>query len=184
MNIEISQFARRRHVPTNMYSHFDGSESDLIKLVQENFDNWKPGYRDGVRIVPVPPKGFYSATKTLQPGDKVQGEFVSRAPGEEPRLIFYIEGEKTPAKSVDIILYHRDVLAEKDEERTGADWDIVSINAYHDDCLDVPIEPQALIYNHFELSGGTATYLSDIKFANMLKASVLYWKDKIKVRPV
>jgi hypothetical protein len=43
--------------------------------------------------------------------------------------------------------------------------------------------PETLIANHFELSGGTATKMTDSEFVASLKESVMYWKDKVMVQP-
>jgi len=81
---------------------------------------------------------------------------------------------------VDVVLYRKDVLAENKENTTDAEWEIVSINASPEEG-ELPIMPDTLIANHFQLSGGTATNMSDSEFVEALKKSVLYWKDKALV---
>jgi hypothetical protein len=75
------------------------------------------------------------------------------------------------------VLYHRDVLAENDEDSTGADWDIISVNG-SPTTEPMPIHPDVLIANHFQLDGGTATGMSAEVFEAALRESVLFWKDK------
>jgi len=89
----------------------------------------------------------------------------------------YTRFQKTPCKAVDIVLYRKDVLEEGNEQTTGADWDIISINGRITE-EDAPIHPDTLIANHFQLSGGTATNMTPEKFEKQLRISTLYWKNK------
>jgi hypothetical protein len=173
----------KRQTERSQYSHWDMSTNDLIQRVVDNFDRQLPGYRDGVIKIPVPPDGFYSPVKVLEAGDQIKGDFSARQAGEEPRLHFYIHGTKTPAKAVEIILYRHDVLAENNERSDNdAEWEIVAVNAAPTE-ESQPIQPMTLLANHFELSGGTKTNMSDQELVAQLRESVNYWKDKILVRP-
>lgn len=178
MNIAINSFVKRQ-TSESPYSHYAGTEEQLLRAIEINFDRAKPGYRDGVILVSVPPYGFYTGLVTLESGDELTGSYSSRVPGEEPRKHLFVKRVtgKMPAKAVDIVLYRHDVLAENNEADTDADWEVVSINA-RPSLEEQPIEPMTLIYNHFELSGGTKTNLSSEEFVIKLKESVLYWKDK------
>ena len=64
-NIHLTSFAKARHTENSPRSHFGGSEEELVNLVKENLHNAKPGYRDGVILVPVPPDNFFSAIVEL-----------------------------------------------------------------------------------------------------------------------
>lgn len=179
MTIEFNSFVRRQTVESP-FSHWTLSDGTLLELVQANLDKAKAGYRDGVILVPVPAEGFFSSVIQLQAGDKLHGEFKARRDGEEPRKTLHAVGQKIPAKSVDVVLYSKAVLAEGKENSTDADWEIVSINA-SPEAGDLPIMPDTLMANHFKLSGGTATNMSDSEFVAALRQSVLYWKDKALV---
>lgn len=181
MQIIVNSFARGRHfVDGKPFSRFYGSEDDLLARVREAFDSQKPGYRPGVILVPIRPEGCEAGVVRLHEGITMHAEFTARRPGEEPRLQITAEGEKIPAVAVDVVLYSSKTLAEDGDNELPADdgnWEVVSING-RGTVEEEPIPPQALIANHFQLSGGTATGMSAQEFEEALKKSVLYWKDK------
>jgi len=179
MKIAFNNFVSRQ-TETSPFTHWNLFDDVVLSRVQENFGKAKQGYRDGVVLVPVEPEGFFSSIVQLVEGDKLEGEFKARRPGEDPRKTLHAKGQKIPAKSVDVVLYRNDVLAENKENTTDAEWEIVSINASPEEG-ELPIMPDTLIANHFQLSGGTATNMSDSEFVEALKKSVLYWKDKALV---
>jgi len=182
MTIAFNSFVRRQTAesPFSHFSRWTLSDEKVLEMVQANLEKAKKGYRDGVILVPVAPEGFFSSVIQLQAGDKLHGEFKARRDGEEPRKTLHANGQKIAAQSVDVVLYSKEVLAEGKENSTDADWEIVSFNA-SPEVGEMPIQPDTLIANHFQLSGGTATNMSDSEFVEALKQSVLYWKDKALV---
>jgi hypothetical protein len=180
--IAINPFVRRQ-TPASRFSHFDGSEEELLRRVHEHFYDAAPGYRDGVVLVPVEPDGFWSSTVKLEPGDRLVGAFESRAPGEEPRKETYVAGRsKQPAVAVDVVLYRGDVLRLNNEESSDADWEVIALVARLSTEPE-PMNPSTLMANHFEISGGTPTLLSDSEFVAQLRTSFLSWRDKALARP-
>lgn len=213
----LSKFVKRQ-TKASRFSHWDMLDVALLTLVVENWEKRKPGYKDGVVLVPVPPDGFFTSTVFLKKGDKLRGGFEPRVEGEEPRKFTCLDtGEpdeeclgtgpngpavvmisrggkpnrgKQPAVAVDIVLYRKDVLDEDNDWKVlespwmpcvpvmGEDWAIVSVNAHPTADTNVPIEPDTLIANHFHLSGGTNTGMTNDEFVDALRISVLYWKDK------
>jgi hypothetical protein len=97
----------------------------------------------------------------------------------------FVRGEKTPAASVEIILYRHDVLEETGNASCDlpGSWEIISINA-SPWLEEEPIHPSVLMYNHFGMSGGTTTKMSNDEFVAALEKSFKYWRNKINVRPV
>lgn len=182
MKIHITNFVRRQ-TPESAYSHWTISDEELLQRIQDNFQNANPGYRDGVVLVPVDPTGFYSGVVKLKEGDLLVGEYKARREGEEPRKSSNaLNGEKIPAKSVYVVLYRHDVLAEKNEQETDADFEVISVNA-SPELEEAPIPTGALIANHLGLSGGTDTNMTDSEFVALLRKSVEFWKDKALVAP-
>ena len=174
--IEVT-FASRQ-TPESRFSHFEGTEQELLELVFENFHQSKEGYRDGVRLVTVSPDCFKSGVVQLNKGDVLQGTFEARKEGEVPRKVVTTTGrQKLPARYVEIILYRRDVLEEDPNYTAAADWEIISINASPTNKA-VPIPPSALIANHFKMSGGTNTKYTAFEFEEALRESVMFWYDK------
>jgi len=182
MKIHLTKFVQRQ-TPDSQYSHWF-SNDDLLEQVNANFDKHKPGYRDGVILVPISPEGVCSGVVQLYSGDKLTGVFRERKEGEEPRKsIWAAHSSKVPAKSAYVVLYRHDVLVETGENETDADWEIISVNASPTED-DPPIMPDVLIANHFQLSGGTATNMTNEEFVKQLKESVFYWKDKALATPI
>lgn len=175
-----------RQTPESEFTHFEGEWEEILDLVRVNFHLAKPGYRNGVCLVPVPGDRFFCGVVTLQEGDCLIGEYRARRRGEEPRKTLHVVrneiAKKIPCKIVDIVLYSRETLEEGNEERTGEDWDIVSLNGRPTEDV-MPIEPMTLIANHFQLDGGTATGMTAEEFESALKISILFWKDKALLAP-
>ena len=167
-----------RQTADSRFSHFEGTTEELIQLIRENLDMAYVGYRSGVYCVPVPPSRFMSGIVQLAEGECIYGKYEARRAGEEPRKwVVSNSREKLPAKSCEVILYHRTVLEEEAGYKAAADWEVISINASPTAEIP-PIPPDALIANHFNLSGGTSTKMSASEFEALLRKSVLFWKDK------
>jgi len=182
-SIHISNFVRRQTVQSG-FSHWTLTDEELLARIQANFDKAKPGYRPDVLLVPIEPDGFFSSTVLLREGDKFVGEYVARKAGEDPRKSTYVVSnslgepvEKIEAVRVDVVLYSHAALAENNENDTDADYEIISVNASATD-EEAPIPTGALIANHLQLSGGTSTKMTDTEFVELLRKSVMYWKDK------
>ena len=192
MRFIANTFAHRQ-TPSSRFGHYKGSWEDLCILVMAFWPNRKPGYREGVVLVPVDPENFFSGTVPLVPGMPLKATYEPRREGEEPRLhvgyqppfttrddgsIFIdYEAAKAPAVAVDIVLYASTVLAEDGHNQLPAEpgnWEIISINPRM--CReDEPIRPEALIANHLHESGGTASNMTDSEFVAALRKSRAFW---------
>jgi len=178
--IHVNSFVTRQ-TEDSRFSHFSGSDEDLIDRVNKCLTMMRAGYRDGVVLVPVDPGGFFSGIVVLKEGDELSGGFEPRRAGEEPRKFVGTKAKKQPAQSVEIVLYASSVLAENgDNELSDAhdNWEIISINASPTPDPKIPINPNVLMHNHFGSDGGTATGLSDAKLVALLREGFEYWKDK------
>lgn len=180
MQIHINNFVMRQ-TEASHFSHSDWDWNTVKALVEQNWDNKKQGYREGVVLVDLNPAGFYSSVHILQSGDKLCGSFKSRVGDEEPRKSVLVKDKlKAPAKSVFVVLYSSKVLSEEGDNELPPDddnWEIISVNASPTEGVK-PIDPNTLMYNHFNCDGGTKTDLSDSDFVTMLGKSFVYWKDK------
>lgn len=190
MTIILSDFAKRQNAESR-FSHFNGTTEDLISRVELSLLDSIPGYREGVLRVPLKDvDGFFSSTVTLKEGDQFTGTYAPRKPGEAPRKqIGVVGGQKMPAKRVEVILYHRDVLAEGGEntsqaDGTHAEWEIVSINATPT-LESEPMTVGTLLANHLHEAGsndgGTSTGMTDEDLVKALRTSYLYWRDKAMI---
>jgi len=206
MNIHVNSFVKRQ-TSDSRFSYFIGTWEELAYMAEEYLENAKPGYREGVILVPVPPRGFadeahadpssvltgslqnntipafYSGVRLLAEDDALVGKFEARREGEGPRKVVTAIGayNKMPARSVDLVLYSSIVLAEDGSNELPPEegnWEIISVNANPFDG-EMPIAPDTLMHNHFGSSGGTKTHLSDEEFVEMLRVSFDFWKDKV-----
>lgn len=178
--LALNPFARRQ-TPASRFSHYEFSEETLLALVRAALPDARKGYRDGVWEVPVPAYGFYSGVVTLERGQQMVATYQSRTQAEEPRKdIMATGGKKMSAKSVTIIVYSSRLLAEDGDNSLPSEDDnleIISINASPFEGRE-PINPETLMYNHFHMSGGTATNMSDEQFVAALREAFFYWRDK------
>jgi hypothetical protein len=184
MKIKASQFVKRQ-TPQSEFSHYNGSWEEVEQLVEDHFDQAKPGYRDGVILVNVPPAGFFSSLVKMTADLELETVFAPRREGEPPYQKTIAYGKKSPATAVTIVLYQKEVL-EQDElntaDLTGADWEIVSVNAHCLEVDEIPMHPLTMARNQFadrpEGQGGTKANYSADQFAE----SILFWQSHIQVR--
>jgi len=175
----------RRQTPESKFSHWTISDDELLQRVYLHWDERKPGYREGVVLVPIEPAGLFTSIVALQEGDKLAGAFVSRVEGETPRKsVHFDSGRQTPlklpAQSVEVVLYSREALLEDikpGEPEPGYDWNIISVNA-SPWAEGTPITPETLMANHFHDDGGTQTGMTAEEFVDALRDSYFFWKDK------
>lgn len=174
--IGINEFARDRHKPERPYAHFTGTYSELVKRVKDNFHLQKPGYRDGVILVPVSPREFYTGNVLVEEDTELRAIFEARRKGEDPFVQVLAKGKKPMASYVDIVLYRKDVLDENNESTEGTDWEIVSVNAREIE-REEPIPPLTMARNFLELTGGTKGEYTADEFAE----SIVYWSKRAKI---
>ena len=180
--IVLNPFVKRQTADSR-FSHFTGTDDELVSLTEAAFAEGTQGYREGVLEIPVEvlPGTFYSGIVRLKEGDALVGSYEARKEGETPRKTALAQGrQKLEAVSVDIIVYASTVLAESGDNTLAAEegnYEIVSINAnpFNE---EMPIAPHTLMHNHFGSDGGTATGLEDSEFVAMLRKSFEAWRDK------
>jgi hypothetical protein len=165
----INSFALRQ-VEDSRFSHFSGTNQELLDLVANSFDpKSQQGYRPGVFEVPVNPENFFVVQ--LEEGDILVGKYEARREGETPRKVVTTPSRrKSAAGSATIILYSSAVLAEDGDNAMPAipgNYEIISINC--DLGKPLGISPEVLMHNHFHSDGGTETGLSDSEFVALLK---------------
>jgi len=189
MQVIFNSFVRRQ-VADSRFPHTTQPDDWVIACIEASFNQAKPGYREGVCLVPVPPEGYFTATVEMTAGMPLRASYEPRQEGETPRLhvgldvsdIGYLAA-KQPAVAVDIVLYASTVLAEDDGNELPAEpgnWEIVSINPRLS-IEDEPIRPGVLMANHFLDDGGTATGMSDAEFVAALRKSRAYWNGKVNL---
>lgn len=171
MSIKASTFVKRQ-IENSQFAHFTGSWEQLEKIVEANKAKAVQGYKNGVFLTPVPAEGFFSSLVKLTPESKLHAEFKSRRDGEDSFVNVTAEGRKAPAKSVTIVTYSKEILAENNERSTDADYEIVSINASPTD-QEAPMDPITMMRNFLQRPGGTKGEFSAKEFAE----SILFWSQ-------
>ncbi len=175
MTIGINKFVLRQTAGSK-YSHYVGSWEELRALTEKHFAEAKPGYRDGVLLVPVPSDGFFSGVVELTPDTPLKAVFEARKKGEAPYVqVEALGGAKLPAKVVDVVLYRRDVLLADgaDKVSTEAEWEVISLNARPTEGPE-PLTPMAMARNLLELPGGTKATYSAEEFAR----AIVFWSSR------
>lgn len=175
--LAVNPFARR-HTPASPFSHYEGTEAELLALAAKHFAAGRPGPRDGVLLVPVPAARFRSSVVLATPKTALGACWSRRAEGEDAFLFpFAVDSHKARAKAVDLVLYRHDALGEQASDPLAA-WELVSVNARASDGPE-PLSPLAMARNHLSRPGGTpATYTSEA-FA----LSVQYWARRVAPAP-
>lgn len=186
MLLAINAFARGRHTPDKPFSHYEGTEAELLSLVTEAMEeqDWEPGYRDGVALVNVPPIGFRCGLVDLEDRNHttvptLTTVYAPRREGEAPYLqIRARTAEKAQAVAVHIVIYRHDVLAEENENSTDAEWEIISINA-RPTLAPEPMGPVTMARNFLGMEGGTKGDFSAEEFAK----SIMYHNRHVMADP-
>lgn len=182
----INPFVRRQTVASH-HSHWTISDLELLARVEANWDKRVQGYRPGCVLVPIDPDGcdFVSNVVQLKEGDAFGGVYAPRRPGEAPRKQIHVVGaSKMPAKSVEVVLYSRETLAEDPHEPPVTEaWSIISVNASPlPPGTSMPMTAGTLMANHFHVpgsdDGGTSTGMTNDEFVAALRVSFEFWKDK------
>lgn len=175
-NIQYNEFVRRQ-TPESGFSHFEGTEQELLDLTLAHFGEAKQGYKQGVLLVPVPADRFRTGVVLVSPETILTASFAPRREGEASFLSVQAAGEKTQARHAHVILYSREVLAENNEGTADADWEVISINAWESDNIE-PMDPMTMCRNFLELPGGPKGVWTAQDFAE----SILYWSTRARAR--
>lgn len=130
---------------------------------------------------------FFSAITLIREGEQVIEGFRSRVEGEDPRPFReVVRDEKPLAKTVDLVFYNAVALAQDGDnisELSPDNWELVSINASEDECMDAPpITPTALEANYKGLDGGTLTDMTEDEYEAQMEVSKAYWDCRANIR--
>lgn len=185
--LDVNEFVKRQ-TPESKFSHFEGTWAELVELTWAFVNDAKPGYREGVMLVPVPADRFMSSIVPVGPDTPLEATFVSRREGEERHLGTVSIGEKRRAKCVEIVVYSLSVMQEEDPGACGAPWQILSINASPTE-EEVPFPPIARARNILEMKGGTDAQLEDktkLELVEMIvdmARATIFWSQHVMVEP-
>lgn len=177
--IAVSEFARTFNTPQNGNTHYEGDWQELLSLVEHCWEHQERGLGsvDGdVVLVTVPEAGFFSSVVEITEANKhlVFREETVRQEGENPVMLTFLEGEKTPASAVQVVCYRADVLQQDDDRSSDAEWEIIAV-------IDkgVPMHPETMERNSNHEAGGTLRVYTDEEWA----VSEKFWSTHAYVKP-
>lgn len=197
-SIAVNPFVTRQ-TAESPYSHsslsFEGVASFLRDATPDQIsEGYRPAsYDEGGRVIlmrltPSQVRDrFFSAITLIREGEEVLEGYRSRVEGEDPRPYReVIRDEKPVAKTVDLVFYNSIALAQDGDnvsELDPSNWELVSINASEDECMDAPpITPTALEANYKGLDGGTLTDMSEDEYNAQMVVSKAYWDVRANIR--
>ena len=184
-SVSVNEFARRQ-VKGNGKTYADGLTFEEIashgeKQLEQG--HYTAGYRDGVIIVQVENKllhHFICPFVQISDESKLSAVITRRRPNEAPYIqIRALDGTPLKTGSVDLILYHHDVLAETNEQTSDADWELISFHAIPEGVHDMPMGPVTMMRNQLQLTGGTKAYYKSDDWAE----SVKFWQEYAMLEP-
>ena len=178
-SVSVNEFVKRQ-IKGSGKTYAEGlSFEKIAQHAQEQLTNgnYKPGYRDGVILVHVAKKlisHFTCPFVRITEETKLKATVVKRRPQEEPYIqMRALNGTPLKTGSVDLILYHHDVLKETNEESTDADWELISFHAIPEEIDNIPMGPVTMMRNQLQLPGGTKAFYESEKWAQ----SVKFWQE-------
>ena len=177
-SVAVNDFVRRQTKGSGKSYANNLSFEEIAKHAQDQLTNgnYKMGYRDGVALIQVIKElihHFICPFVRVTEKTKLNATMVRRRPEEEPYIqIRALNGTPLKTSSVDLILYHHDVLAETNEQTTDVDWELISFHAIPEGIEDMPMGPVSMMRNQLQLSGGTKAYYESEHWAE----SVKFWQ--------
>ena len=178
-SVSVNEFVKRQ-IKGSGKTYAEGlSFEKIAQHAQEQLTNgnYKPGYREGVILVQVNKNlisDFSCPFVKITEETKLKATVVRRRPQEEPYIqMRALNGTPLKTGSVDLILYHHDVLAETNEQTSDTDWELISFHAIPDGITKMPIGPVTMMRNQLQLTGGTKAFYESEKWAE----SVKFWQE-------
>ena len=173
----INEFYRRQTVGSK-YSHFSGTEEQLLQAIEQHFPLRKEGRRKGAHNVPLPGRlgkniRFYTPILRAHPWMFLNAQCLSRSSNEIPLICATGVGNKKKAVYAQAIVYSKDLLAELGEKSSGADFDLISIQA-----SDVPSQPDHPYDIAREILDGGKSYNP-----KEIAEAIIYWGQHVFVKP-
>ena len=138
--------------------------------------DYKKGYRDGVIIINVEKDKLHNYIcpyTIIKDNTKLIAKVNRRRNDEEPYIqIKALNGDPLETGSVEIILYHHDVLAETNEQEHNDGWELIAFHAIPVGIKNMPMGPITMMRNQLQLKGGTKGYYSSKEWAE----AVRFWQ--------
>ena len=169
----------KRQIKGNGKTYSEGlTIKEIVSHAQEQLANgyYTEGYRKGVILVHVAKKlisHFTCPFVRITEETKLKATVVKRRPEEETYIqMRALNGTPMKTGSVNLILYHHDVLSESNEQTSDADWELISFHAIPEEIDNMPMGPVTMMRNQLHLTGGTKAFYESEKWAQ----SVKFWQ--------
>ncbi|MFH1851906.1 MAG: DUF3228 family protein [Candidatus Neomarinimicrobiota bacterium] len=183
--VAVNDFVRRQVAGSGKTYAIGLSFEEIAQHAEKQLlnDQFRVGYRDGIVLVNVASElvpQFVSPWVRIDESTELTARVVIRRAGEEPYIrIRARSGQALPAGKVELVLYRKNVLAENNENSTGAEWELISINAVPEGLAELPMGPVTMMRNQLELPGGTAARYSSEQWVE----SVRFWQYYAALEP-
>ena len=176
--VKVNSFVRRQVKSSGKtYSTLSFEEIASYAEAQLEKGNFKAGYRDRVILVNVEEKlvkHFICPFTRLTDDSQLTATMIRRRPEEEPYIqIRALNGIALTTGSVDLVLYHHDVLAETNEHEFTEGWELIAFHAIPEGVDDMPMGPVTMMRNQLQLTGGTKAHYESDDWAK----SVKFWQE-------
>jgi len=194
MKIAVSDFVKRQTAESK-FTHFNGEWDELRNMVESEFENHRPAYRDGVILIKLScPERFETSVVNIADGiesghiKRFETIFEPRREGEAPFSQTVAIGSKMEAKRIDVVLYRHDVLEEGNEASSDAEWEIISLNGSPVPA-ELPMNNTTRARNILVAEGGTDVKLEEkskkelIEFIRDMALSSVFWSTHTMVMP-
>jgi hypothetical protein len=174
----------RRQTADSKYSHFDGTDQELIDAVNQNFPLRAEGYRQGTYMVPI--ETIYAGKhRVFTPVVKVDRrnflntEAVAHSQKDIPLICASVIARKVPAMFAKVCVYSHDALVKIGDHSSKADYEIVSLMG--SDVENQPEHPYELARR--VLREGASYTAKEICEAILYWGSHAYAKTKFAMHP-
>lgn len=183
-SVGINEFVLRQTSPDFRGTRIPQEAMEGLRAMVEVMMN-DGAYRDGyapfckiIRLM-VPEILCPIARVTGENAHLLRTKYEARREGELPILVRYFDGEndlvkRTVSACIDVIVYSKNQLeSEKDGNPSGADWDIICINAEPSE-EGTPMTPETITRNALgEEYGGSGVAIDRDAYAK----SVEFWSN-------
>ena len=178
--VKVNSFVRRQvKYSGKTYSTLSFKEIASYAEAQSEKGNFKAGYRDGVILANVEEKlvkHFICPFTRLRDDSQLTATMIRRRPEEEPYIqIKALNGIALTTGSVDLVLYHHDVLAETNEHEFTEGWELIAFHAIPKGINSMPMGPITMMRNQLQLKGGTKGEYNSDEWAE----SVSFWQKYV-----
>lgn len=192
MNFHINPFAQRHFGQATEYSRTLLSKEKLLELAKAAAMNGYVvrGDKAGTCVITVSKfHGFVDPVQVLNEDSELVGIFaprLGRIQHEAPRQQIRVKNAQgTATDYAQLVFWSTAMLAKNNETYVGdpddpESWELITMMAVSEPGVTQPMEPETLMANFFEESGGTKGDMTDEEFIVALRASRAFWKNRAK----